>query len=150
MNQIGLVAKLIRQAMDVFAHRGACGIVGASKPGTEVALDAMHLMTAGRSIQGIVEGDAIPEIFIPQLIDLHLQGKFPFDRLVRFYDFEEINKAIEDTEAGRVIKPVICFTPGQGEPLYGSASTAQLDRPKIVCQLLLARSDTASLSTLRV
>lgn len=106
------VAKVIRQAVDVLAHRGACGIVGASKSGTEIALDAMHLMTAGRSIRGIVEGDAIPEIFIPQLIDLHLQGKFPFDRLVRFYDFEEINQAIEDTEAGRVIKPVICFTPG--------------------------------------
>ncbi len=106
------VAKVIRQAMDVLAHRGACGIVGASKLGTEITLDAMHLMTAGRSIQGIVEGDAIPEIFIPQLIDLHLQGKFPFDRLVRFYDFEEINQAIEDTEAGRVIKPVICFAAG--------------------------------------
>ena len=48
----------------------------------------------------------MPQVFIPQLIDLHLQGRFPYDRLLKFYDFENINQAIADSEAGTAIKPV--------------------------------------------
>jgi aryl-alcohol dehydrogenase len=36
-----------------------------------------------------------------------MQGRFPFDRMIRFYPFEEISQAVEDMEAGRVIKPVL-------------------------------------------
>jgi aryl-alcohol dehydrogenase len=34
-------------------------------------------------------------------------GMFPFDRLVKFYDFSEINKAIADAKSGDTIKPVL-------------------------------------------
>jgi aryl-alcohol dehydrogenase len=64
-------------------------------------------MTAGRKFRGIVEGESIPEIFIPQLIDLYMQGRFPFDKLIKFYPLAEINRAIEDSENGRTIKPVL-------------------------------------------
>ena len=36
----------------------------------------------GLTIRGIVEGDADPQTFIPYLLDLHSQGKFPFDKLI--------------------------------------------------------------------
>ena len=98
---------VIRNAMDSLAPRGTCGIVGASSLDTEITLNAMHLMTAGRSIRGIVEGDSNPDVFIPQLIDLHRQGRFPFDKLVTFYPYDKLNQAIEDAEAGRAIKPIV-------------------------------------------
>lgn len=100
---------VIRTAVDALAHRGACGIVGAASPGTEMTLDVMHIMTAGRSIRGIVEGDANPQVFIPQLIALQKQGRFPFEKLMTFYDFTEINQAIADAESGKAIKPVLLF-----------------------------------------
>jgi len=100
---------VIRMAVDCLAHRGVCGIVGAAKPGTEVTLDVMDIMTAGRSLRGIVEGDADPQMFIPKLIDLQRDGRFPFERLLTFYEFHEINRAIEDAEAGFVVKPVLRF-----------------------------------------
>lgn len=100
---------VIRTAVDTLAHRGVCGIVGAARPGTEVALDVMDIMTAGRSLRGIVEGDANPHTFIPALIELQRQGLFPFDKLLSFYDFARINEAIEDMEAGTVVKPVLVF-----------------------------------------
>ena len=34
-------------------------------------------------------------------------GKFPFDRLIRFYDFKDINGAMDDARSGRTIKPVL-------------------------------------------
>jgi aryl-alcohol dehydrogenase len=65
------------------------------------------MMSGGRVVRGIVEGDAEPHRFIPELVELHAQGRFPFDRLVRFYDFEDINEAIADGEQGRTVKPIV-------------------------------------------
>ena len=98
---------VIRQAMESLTLRGTCGIVGASPIGTEISLDVVHLMTAGRSIRGIVEGESNPDIFIPALIDLYMQGQFPFDKLITFYPFEDINQAIDDSESGKVLKSVV-------------------------------------------
>jgi len=38
---------------------------------------------------------------------LYRQGRFPFDRMITFYPFDEINRAVEDMAKGRVIKPVL-------------------------------------------
>jgi len=56
---------------------------------------------------GIIQGDAVPQLFIPMLIAFYKRGKFPFDRLLKFYPFANINKAIADAKSGRTIKPVL-------------------------------------------
>jgi Zn-dependent alcohol dehydrogenase len=66
-------------------------------------------VTRGRSIRGIVEGDSHPDVFIPALIDLFAQGRFPLDKLLSFYPFERINDAIHDSETGAAVKPVVQF-----------------------------------------
>jgi aryl-alcohol dehydrogenase len=97
---------VFRQAVDVLPLLGVCGLTGVVPPGTEVTLN-MDLIMNGRTVKGIIEGDAIPDLFIPKLIELYKQGRFPFDRMITFYPFEEINKAVEDMEKGLVIKPVL-------------------------------------------
>ncbi len=97
---------VVRQAVDCLNVRGVCGVVGAPAVGTEVSLDVNSLLF-GRTVRGIIEGDSIPDVFIPQLIELYAQGRFPFDRLISFYDLDAINQAAEDSETGEVIKPVI-------------------------------------------
>jgi aryl-alcohol dehydrogenase len=98
---------VVRQAIDALGTRGACGIVGAAPIGTTASFDMGGLMSPGKSIRGIIQGDSVPEVFIPQLIELHRQGRFPFDRLIRFYDFIDINQAAADSETGVTIKPVL-------------------------------------------
>jgi aryl-alcohol dehydrogenase len=98
--------KVLRQAVDVLPRLGVCGLLGVVPPGTEVALDMDAIMN-GRTVKGILGGDAIADLFIPKLIDLYSQGRFPFDRLITFYPFEDINQAVADMEAGRVVKPVL-------------------------------------------
>jgi aryl-alcohol dehydrogenase len=61
----------------------------------------------GREVLSVIQGDAVPQKFIPRLIRLFRRGRFPFDRLVRFYDFAKINRAIADSRRGRTIKPVL-------------------------------------------
>jgi aryl-alcohol dehydrogenase len=98
--------KVLRQAVDSLPRLGVCGLLGVVPPGTEVGLD-MDLLMNGRTVRGILGGDAIPDLFIPKLIELYSQGRFPFDRLITFYPFDEINQAVKDMEKGRVIKPVL-------------------------------------------
>jgi len=98
--------RVFRQAVDVLPRLGVCGLLGVVPPGTEVALD-MDLIMNGRTVKGILGGDAIADLFIPKLIELYLQGRFPFDRLITFYPFDEIGKAVEDMEEGHVVKPVL-------------------------------------------
>lgn len=64
-------------------------------------------LLSGAVIRSVVEGDSVPDTFIPQLIEFYRQGRFPFDRLIQFYDFAQINEAAHDAETGRAIKPVI-------------------------------------------
>jgi len=100
--------RVLRQAVDVLPRLGVCGLLGVVPPGTEVSLD-MDLIMNGRTVKGILGGDAIADLFIPKLIELYRQGRFPFDRLITFYPFDEINKAVEDMQKGQVIKPVLRF-----------------------------------------
>ncbi|ASK31864.1 alcohol dehydrogenase [Chryseobacterium sp. T16E-39] len=84
---------------------GICGIVGISKHPLE--LDMNSFMLKGLKLKGIIEGDSVPDDFIPSLVQLYQQGKFPFDKLIKTYAFKDINQAISDTQKGDVIKPVL-------------------------------------------
>jgi aryl-alcohol dehydrogenase len=64
----------------------------------------------GKKAVAVVGGDSVPQIFIPKLIKLWQSGKFPFDRLLTFYDFKNINRAMKDSLSGRTIKPVLCMS----------------------------------------
>ncbi len=70
-------------------------------------------LSEGRKTLGIIQGDAVPQRFIPKLIDLYRAGEFPFDRLVKFYDLGEINRAIADAKRGDTIKPVLRIDDGR-------------------------------------
>jgi aryl-alcohol dehydrogenase len=61
----------------------------------------------GRKTLGIIQGDAVPQKFIPKLIGRYQAGEFPFDRLLKLYDFKDINRAIADAKRGDTIKPVL-------------------------------------------
>ena len=99
--------RVIRTAVDALGPRGVCGIVGATRPDDELKLDTINLMSASKTLRGIVEGDSVPDLFIPKLVALHAQGRFPFDRLVRFYAFDQIDQAFADSASGETIKPIV-------------------------------------------
>ena len=101
------IADLVNQAILALAPRGEIALVGAYPPGAAVTADATHIMSAGRVIRGVVEGSADPQTFIPQLIAYYREGRFPFDRLVRFFDFADIAEAIAAGESGKVVKPIL-------------------------------------------
>lgn len=92
-------------AIECLAMRGVAGFVTA--PRGDWSPPMFKILAGGRVVRGILGGDAAPRQFIPMLIRYWQQGRFPFDRLIRFYPFADIGKAFADIAAGQVIKPVL-------------------------------------------
>jgi aryl-alcohol dehydrogenase len=97
---------VVRQAVESLTLTGICGVMGVSRLGTEMHLD-MNSILFGRTVRGIIEGDSVPQEFIPKLIDLYLQGRFPFDKLITPFAFSEIQRAVDASEHGKVVKAVL-------------------------------------------
>ena len=95
------------QAIASLATKGSFGFVTA--PAGSPGLNLLAVMIGGQSVRGIVQGDSAPDAFIPYLIELHMSGRFPFDKLITKYPFEQINQAILDQAGGKVVKPVFTF-----------------------------------------
>ncbi|MFN3233328.1 MAG: NAD(P)-dependent alcohol dehydrogenase [Alphaproteobacteria bacterium] len=100
-------AAVFKQAVDCLAPRGTCGLVGVPAPGAEGAVDMGAVLNKGLRVIGLIEGESIVDDFIPHLLDLHMDGMFPFDKLVSFYDLEEINQADADNASGKIVKAIL-------------------------------------------
>lgn len=92
-------------ALSCLAVQGTAGFV--TSPRGDWAPQMFPMLAGARKLQGIVGGDAAPQLFIPMLIDYYRQGRLPFDRLIRFYRFEDIATAFADMHRGETIKPVL-------------------------------------------
>ncbi len=90
------------------APHGLIGLVGVPKDITaSLNVNIAALMAPGLRIIGIIEGDAVPQDFIPELLALHAAGQFPFDRLIRTFPLYQINEAIDSQARGECIKVVL-------------------------------------------
>ncbi|MEM9714071.1 MAG: NAD(P)-dependent alcohol dehydrogenase [Actinomycetota bacterium] len=99
----GIPAVIAAAALSL-APRGTLALVGVGDPAATI--DTSHLMF-GRSIRGVIEGDAVPQVFIPELLAHHAAGRFPFDRLIERYPLADINSALASSAAGGSIKPLL-------------------------------------------
>ncbi|UTI62659.1 NAD(P)-dependent alcohol dehydrogenase [Paraconexibacter antarcticus] len=101
------VERVAEQAVSCLTFLGTAAMLGLGPAGTRVNVDMTELLIPGRTITGVVEGDSDPDVFIPQLVALHAEGKFPYDRLITTYPFADINRAVEDVESGAATKAVL-------------------------------------------
>jgi len=97
---------VLRQAVDCLTLTGVCGLIGVAPLGVECALD-MNSILFGRTVRGIIEGDSVPDVFIPRMIELFRQGRFPIDKLIKLYPLRAINDTVRDIERGAVVKAVL-------------------------------------------
>lgn len=98
------VPSVIAAATAALRPFGRLALVGVTTG--PLVLDPMDL-AVGRGIISVVEGDAVPQVLIPQLIEWWSQGRFPFDRMIRHYPLSEINTAERDAVSGAVVKAVL-------------------------------------------
>lgn len=95
----------LKQSLAFLDYDGVCVVLGATG---DVTLNVQNeLMGDGKSLIGVIEGDAVPKLFLPTLLDYYKKGQFPIDRLIEFYPFEKINEAQAESDAGKCIKAVL-------------------------------------------
>lgn len=100
---------VIRQAAETLLPNGMLGLLGVSPMDADVPINLMSMLMRGIGVKAILEGDSDPKTFIPQLLALYRAGRFPFDRLIKTYAFEQINEAMQASVDGTAVKPVVVF-----------------------------------------
>lgn len=99
--------EVLRQAADALGVRGTLALVGAAAPGTEATFEIGASLVKGWTFKTIVQGSSVPQVFIPRLLGLWKQGRFPFDKLITHYPIDRINDGFRDSASGETIKPVV-------------------------------------------
>jgi aryl-alcohol dehydrogenase len=100
--------RAVQDAIAVLKPLGACALIGAPPAGSTVPVDVNYMLN-GRRVVGVTEGDSNPEGFIPALVELWREGRFPIDRLMKNYAFEDLDQAARDAHSGAVIKAVLSY-----------------------------------------
>ncbi|WP_067934038.1 NAD(P)-dependent alcohol dehydrogenase [Alicyclobacillus kakegawensis] len=98
-------SQVVLEAVRGLRTLGVAAIVGVS--GDVTFNMTADIMTEGKSVIGVVEGDAPPQLLIPRLVEFFRSGRFPFDKLCQVYTLDRIDEAFNDAQTGSVIKPVI-------------------------------------------
>ncbi len=101
------VTKVISESIAVLGLFGSAVLVG----GGTGKLSVEPYELAGRKVTFVLEGSAVPRLFVPQLIGFWRAGQFPFDRMIETYGFDAINSAEADSLSGKTIKPVLVMNP---------------------------------------
>ena len=69
---------------------------------------APHELISGKQIFGSWGGGSKPDIDIPKLAEIYLNGMLPLEKLIsKRYKLEDINEALIDLENGKVFRPII-------------------------------------------
>jgi len=102
-----VIPAVYEAALRVLGMRGVLAFVSA--PPQPLSVPLPLLLGGGRSLRGIIGGDAAPQVVIPMLLDFWRQGRFPMDRLVTRFAFEQVADAFDAFHHGAVIKPVLCM-----------------------------------------
>jgi aryl-alcohol dehydrogenase len=105
--EITAIPKMLALAVELLTPMGTAALVGGAPAGATTPIDMNSLLNGGRRVRGIAQGDSVPQVFIPQLIDYWRSGRLPLESLVRTYEFADINQAFEDAASGDTVKPVL-------------------------------------------
>ena len=97
---------VLQEAVQVLMPLGTCVLLGSARGGTQASFE-MPFLQNGRTVRGVIQGWSQPEVFLPRLVDLMMEGKLPVERMMTVYELAAINRAAADAAAGRTIKPVL-------------------------------------------
>ena len=106
--EAGGTAATIEQGFSVIRCWGGKLLFASHPPAGETIQLNPHELLSGKQIQGTWGGGIDPDYDVPMLYDqLSKYDDFLYDLIDRRYALSEINLALNDLEAGRVVRPLI-------------------------------------------
>ena len=102
------VPGIVAQAYASVRRGGTVVAVGLPAEGLTADLPASDLPREEKIVTGSFYGSCNPQVDMPRVLDLYMEGKLPLDRLVtRTYALEQINEAFAAMNSGEVARAVI-------------------------------------------
>lgn len=92
-------------ALGPFGHAVVAGVVPDENVTAEFSPAWMEVF--GKTVSGIQMGDGDMRGVITQMVDAVMLGEFPMEKIAKFYDFHDINQAVEDSKNGNTIKAIL-------------------------------------------
>lgn len=98
---------VLRTAVEALGPLGRAGVIGIG-PSESMTFEWRSILN-GRSVTGIIGGSSLPQVFLPQLLKLNAEGRFPVEKMITYFPFEQINEAVAAVRSGSVGKAVLTF-----------------------------------------
>jgi len=95
--------------LNSMAREGMAVLVSVTGPGQIPVELERQIMNPSVTLTGAVEGCSNPKVFIPELLKFYKEGRLPVDKLNKFYEFKDIEKALHDFHEAAAIKPILKF-----------------------------------------
>ncbi|WP_224366246.1 NAD(P)-dependent alcohol dehydrogenase [Hyalangium versicolor] len=99
---------VITQALNALGAPGVCATLALRGGANPISISQTHLLY-GRTLVGVIEGDADPHAFIPELVRMWRAGQLPLERVIQTFPFERLDEALAKMRDGSVVKPVLTF-----------------------------------------
>nr|WP_303652795.1 alcohol dehydrogenase catalytic domain-containing protein [Paludisphaera mucosa] len=100
-------SNLVSEAIEALGVRGTCARMGGAKLTETVQYKFADVPLKGKRIVGAMGGGGQSPMFLEDLMRLQLEGRFPLEKPVKFHDFADVNQAIDDSDAHKIIKPIL-------------------------------------------
>ena len=103
------VPQVTLQALACLRRIGTAVLLSVTGPEeVSIPLEAL-IMNPSVTLTGLCEGASNPQTFIPELVQYYKDGRLPVEKLNKFYNFRDIEKAFQDSHDGITIKPILRF-----------------------------------------
>lgn len=101
------VPAVVENMINCVSMFGTAATVGVTPTGSKISIDPLQFLLYSKKYVGVREGDSLPPVYIPKLVEMQRNGEFPVEKIVTVYDYKDIDKALHDLHEGIAIKPVI-------------------------------------------
>jgi NDMA-dependent alcohol dehydrogenase len=101
----------IQPALQLIRKGGTLVLTGATPVAEEtVALRGLDFTMSAKRLQGVLLGGCNPQVDVPKLVSLYMQGKLMLDELItKRYKLSDINQGYTDMREGRNIRGLLVF-----------------------------------------
>jgi S-(hydroxymethyl)glutathione dehydrogenase/alcohol dehydrogenase len=98
------------QIVEAIRPGGTAVIVGMAAMSVRAPIGPYYMALQEKTLKGTMYGSIRPNIDIPRLVDLYLDGRLKVDELIsRTYSLDEINEGFEALRSGQVARGVVVF-----------------------------------------
>lgn len=103
------VVSVIQGALEALGKHGKLIQIGVPSMDAQLTLPFYPLLSQSKSIECIILGDTTGQEWVPKMIQWWREGKFPIEKLVKFYPVKDAQEALHGMESGVAIKPVLVW-----------------------------------------